>query len=581
MKRIPIFYAVDDNYINVITVSIHSLIKNASKERKYSIYILHTGLSNESKNKLLKLKNKRFNIYFFNVTAQIEILAKKLNVRDYYTLTTYYRLIVPNAFPYIDKALYLDSDTLIRGDIATLYDTEIGDNILGAIKDGSVQIFDEFITYVEKALKIKKECYFNAGVLIMNLAKMRKMRFENIISELVKKVSFKVAQDQDLLNVVCKDQVYYLDDGWNQMPLGTKNQFPRLIHYNLIFKPWKLDDVMYEDFFWNEAVEAGVKDDILAFKNTITKEQIEAEKQGVEKVKELCLYEVSRKTYYKESLNYLKELTTPEREQVLKRIHQYEVEGKFDVDAENDPPYRLLKPGDVDYLKKRTFSKFKTFSALNFAHRFFNKLIKQKKIIIDGVEGIEYLKACKSGAIITANHFNPFDSIPLNKVMKKYVRKKKLFTVIREGNYTFPGIYGYIMRNCNTLPIASDLDLKRQFLNAVDTILKRGDFILIYPEQSLWWNYRKPKPTKNTAFKFAVKNHVPVIPTFITMRDSEYKDENGYPVQAYTLHILPPIYPDKDLSEAENVMNIKNIHDQGWKDIYEGVYQTDLVYETK
>ena len=104
-------------------------------------------------------------------------------MRDYYTLTTYYRLIVPNAFPYIDKALYLDSDTLIRDDIATLYDTEIGDNILGAIKDGSVQIFDEFITYVEKALKIKKECYFNAGVLIMNLAKMRKMRFENIISD--------------------------------------------------------------------------------------------------------------------------------------------------------------------------------------------------------------------------------------------------------------------------------------------------------------------------------------------------------------------------------------------------------------
>ena len=60
-------------------------------------------------------------------------------------------------------------------------------------------------------------------------------------------------------------------------------------------------------------------------------------------------------------------------------------------------------------------------------------------------------------------------------------------------------------------------------MKAADTILKRGDFILIYPEQSLWWNYEKPKPLKNGAYKIASRSNVPVIPIFITMKDSDIR----------------------------------------------------------
>ena len=54
-----------------------------------------------------------------------------------------------------------------------------------------------------------------------------------------------------------------------------------------------------------------------------------------------------------------------------------------------------------------------------------------------------------------------------------------------------------------------------EFMEAVETILNDEDFILIYPEQSLWWNYKKPKPLKIGAFKFAAMHKVPVIPIFI------------------------------------------------------------------
>ncbi len=86
-------------------------------------------------------------------------------------------------------------------------------------------------------------------------------------------------------------------------------------------------------------------------------------------------------------------------------------------------------------------------------------------------------------------------------------------------------------------------------MKAVDTILQRGDFILIYPEQSLWWNYRKPKPLKDGAYKMATRNNVPIIPIFITMQDSEIIGEDGFPVQEYIVNIEEPIYPDTNKTE--------------------------------
>ena len=55
--------------------------------------------------------------------------------------------------------------------------------------------------------------------------------------------------------------------------------------------------------------------------------------------------------------------------------------------------------------------------------------------------------------------------------------------------------------------------------------------MLVYPEQSMWWNYRKPKPLKKGAYTFAAKNHVPVLPCFITMEDSDILGDDGFYVQ--------------------------------------------------
>ena len=99
-----------------------------------------------------------------------------------------------------------------------------------------------------------------------------------------------------------------------------------------------------------------------------------------------------------------------------------------------------------------------------------------------------------------------------------------------------------LFRNCDTLPLASNKSVMVEFMKSISIILKNKNYIIVYPEQSMWLNYKKPKYLQPGAFKLAVKNDVPIIPIFITMEDSEYKDDDGNPVQAYTVYINKPIY---------------------------------------
>ncbi|MGN0400712.1 MAG: lysophospholipid acyltransferase family protein [Acetatifactor sp.] len=274
----------------------------------------------------------------------------------------------------------------------------------------------------------------------------------------------------------------------------------------------------------------------------------------------------------------------PDRLAVLERIEQLEREGRFDVDAEEDPPTLPLEPGKIDYLRVKPASQAKVKLSYALAGKFLDNLLKEKKLIIKEIRGMENLDGLTSGAILTCNHFNPFDCFTVEHLFRISVHqgKKQLFKVIREGNYTnFPGFYGFLFRNCNTLPLSQNKKTMYNFLKAVDTILQRGDFILIYPEQSMWWNYRKPKPLKNGAFKFAVKNKVPVLPVFITMEDSENYGPDGFPIQEYTIFIEKPIYSREDLTEREQVGAMRNENYEVWRRIYEEFYGVPLEYTTE
>ena len=273
------------------------------------------------------------------------------------------------------------------------------------------------------------------------------------------------------------------------------------------------------------------------------------------------------------------------RLKVQRKIEQLEKEEKWDLDVEDDPKPTVLMPKDVDYLNKKLCSKIKTGFANSMAQRYFENLIKKNQFIIKEVRGIENFMSVRNiGVIITSNHFSPGENYAVWRAIREpmFEDGRRLYRVIKEGNYTNPPKpFGLFMRHCNTLPLSSNMDTMKNFMKALSTLLNRGEKILIYPEQSMWWNYKKPRPLKPGAFRFAVKNKAPILPVFITMEDSKHLDKNGELVQAYTVNILKPIFPAENLSDKENIENMKNKNYEMWKEVYEKTYKIPLVYKTK
>lgn len=584
---IPIFFAVDDEYIPFLAVTLQSIVEHSTDEYYYVIKILYTNISEENKEKVNKYTKENINIEFVDLNYYINKIKSKLYTRDYFSMTTYFRLFISNLYPQYNKAIYLDSDIVLLVDVAELYNEDIGDNLVGAVPDDIIQQNEVFQEYVEKVVGVASyKNYFNAGMLIMNLDQLRKNKFQEKFLYLLENVKYSVVQDQDYLNRICKGKVKLLDMTWNVMPNATKDvneEDIKLIHYNYQYKPWHYDNIPYGNYFWDLAKKTEFYDKLKEIKNNFTDEMKYEDRVADEKLRELAQKESDCVGDDRIFRNIEVTEKSKERVEILEKIKQLEKEGKFDVDAEDDPPTIELTPENVDYLKTKRKNKWKNKFANKLGEKFLEAIIKDNKLIIKDVTGLENLSDIKSGAILTCNHFNPFDSFTIEEIfsLSGQRKKKKLYKVIREGNYTnFPGFYGFLFRNADTLPLSSNTRTMIKFMQAADTILKRGDFILVYPEQSLWWNYEKPKPLKNGAYKIATRSNVPVIPIFITMTDSDIIGEDGFPVKEYYVHIEEPIYPDQNLSEKENVQIMKDKNFEVWKNVYEEFYGIPLEYTT-
>lgn len=247
--------------------------------------------------------------------------------------------------------------------------------------------------------------------------------------------------------------------------------------------------------------------------------------------------------------------------------------GLFYLDINDDPPNIPLEPENVDYLKEKPLNAKKNQISNTWKESFVNGAIKRGILKINSVNGIENIRNLKSGAIITVNHFNPFDTFAIEKVIRDAGIERKVYKVIREGNYTnFPGKIGLYFKNDNTLPLSQLPETMEIFDEALEMILENGDLIIVCPEQSMWLDYKQPKPFKYGAFKWATLNNVPVIPTFITREETESQD--------YNINIGKPIIPDKNVTPKENINTMRNLAYDFCKKTYEDYYRKPVTYRT-
>lgn len=284
-RHIPIFFTIDDSYAPFLAVALNSAIKNADPKRQYKAIVLHQGLNQTNAGKLKALETENFEIELMPMRANFEALDDRMSNRlrcDYFTLTIYFRLFIPAMFPQYDKGIYIDSDVVLTSDVAALFDTQIGDNLIGACNDLSIADTPALVAYTENAVGVKKHEYINSGVLLMNLKKMREVDLEGHFLKLLDTYHFDcIAPDQDYLNAMCNGKIYYLDEAWDAMPNDAKPPLAHtdLIHYNLFSKPWCYDGVQYEDAFWKYAEDSGYIDEIKAYKAAYTEDKKRADKE--------------------------------------------------------------------------------------------------------------------------------------------------------------------------------------------------------------------------------------------------------------------------------------------------------------
>ena len=267
-----------------------------------------------------------------------------------------------------------------------------------------------------------------------------------------------------------------------------------------------------------------------------------------------------------------------DKQAVIENIKKKAEEGEFNEKVEvNDPKISSQQKEEIinNYLSKR---KKLTYKLNNTTARAIVKTVAWSENRATQVVGMENVKDIKTGAIITSNHFNPLDSTIIRKLIRK-ARKRNLYIVGQEANLAMPGLVGYMMNYADIIPISDKVSyMKKAFPEMLTEKLKKNQWILIYPEQEMWFNYKKPRPPKPGAYYFAAKNNVPIIPCFVEMIETnELENEEFYKVN-YVLHVLPPIYPEKGKTTKENSIIMMNKDYELKKKAYEKAYGKKLDY---
>lgn len=189
------------------------------------------------------------------------------------------------------------------------------------------------------------------------------------------------------------------------------------------------------------------------------------------------------------------------------------------------------------------------------------------------VVGKENLKSLKNtGYVSVMNHFHFLDTVFLRQAIGHF---RSYHTMTAYNNKT--GFLGFLIRHAGMLPFSGVLAAMKNFNAETERLLKEGKAVNFYAEKALWGNYRKPRPMKDGAFKFAVQNGVPVLPVFCTFDKSK---KYGH-IRKLKIHILPAVYPDAELPKSLRISDMRERAEREWKETYEKAYGIPLVYESE
>lgn len=273
-------------------------------------------------------------------------------------------------------------------------------------------------------------------------------------------------------------------------------------------------------------------------------------------------------------------LVTPGRELAIENIRRAVLEGRFNDKTEPFDPQispQALKADILGYVSRldSPVQKLKTAVARAVVRSWVRKWSEP----VNEITGIRNLLTVQGPAFLTSNHFNPFDN-GVHRTLSRLTWRDRLVAISQGTNFVMPGLNGFVLRNIDVIPLIQDPSyMNGAFRTLMQRNLDRNRFILIYPEQEMWFNYRKPRPGKRGAFLFAAEYGVPVVPTFVEMVDLPEVVAPGFHDVKLILHVLPPIFPDPERSARENSFIMCQADYDAKVRCYEQCYGRPLTYE--
>ncbi len=163
------------------------------------------------------------------------------------------------------------------------------------------------------------------------------------------------------------------------------------------------------------------------------------------------------------------------------------------------------------------------------------------KIIYDlKIEGEENIRYLNQGAITISNHVLVLDCAMVGLACGF---RKEHFTTLAKS-FQIP-VVRRIIKLLKAIPIPEDIDNKKNFLKALDDLLKEGEIVHFYPEASLVCYCKSLRKFKNGAFDISIRNNIPIVPMVITFREPKGIRKVFKKKQDVTLKVLSPVYPEE------------------------------------
>ena len=267
---INIAFATNKNYAIHMVVAIASILSNNKSNRNICFYILHSELDSKDIQNIESVKKLATSFKVQFVFLNLGDKFSNYSLDGYFSKETMYRLLLADILTNIDKILYLDPDIVVIKDISKLYNENIDDFYIAGIKDlilfhllrsdGKVNYKNEKYYWEDyyKHLGLSMEqmySYVQAGVLLINLKKIRQDKKIDEINSIIDKYKYLIFNDQDVINIVFKDNIKFLDGKWNftdprnqllygnliakeYLEWGSAKKNPAIIHYTGKDKPW-------------------------------------------------------------------------------------------------------------------------------------------------------------------------------------------------------------------------------------------------------------------------------------------------------------------------------------------------------